>query len=126
MEKEPLTNQQQASIGCGVTIGVILFLIVTLFIVFDSGDTPQSEKNLEIGAWVYAKDAVKNQLVSPSTAKFPAYFPGNVIQSSNDLFTVTSYVDSQNRLGATVRSFWSVELIYLGEDVWSVLTVNIY
>lgn len=67
-----------------------------------------------------AQTAVREQLKSPSSAKFPWGFDQYTFKdygSSNDHFgytryLVTGYVDSQNSYGAQIRAKWAVEMDY--------------
>ena len=54
--------------------------------------------------WEMAKTAVKDNLKSPSTAKFPTYNNATIKSEGNNVFTISSYVDAQNGFGATIRS----------------------
>ena len=64
----------------------------------------------EIGAWAYMQLFVKQHLTSPRTADFPfgGYRDGTYL--GNDRYRVASYVDSQNALGATVRTHFTGEI----------------
>ncbi len=68
-----------------------------------------------------AKMAVKKRLRSPATAKFPGTFFGRgeykVYLMPGGCYRVTSWVDSQNRFGALIRSEWVVDL-EKKEDRW--------
>lgn len=61
-------------------------------------------------AYVYAEEAVKQKLKSPSTAKFPYYDTDSLSKSSDGSYTISSYVDSQNSFGAMIRSQWSCKM----------------
>ena len=58
-------------------------------------------------------DAVQASLKSPSTAIFPGS-SGAIFARGDDLTLVTSYVDSQNGFGATVRADWVVSVKKIG------------
>lgn len=71
--------------------------------------TTSSSRCSEGMAHTMATNFVRKQLQSPSTAKFPGTSDDGVtVRSLGECkFDVTSYVDSQNVFGATVRSrFW--------------------
>lgn len=55
-----------------------------------------------------AQEAVKTQLKSPSTANFPNSFEEYKISESNGTYTVISYVDADNSLGANIRVNYKV------------------
>ncbi|QVY64230.1 hypothetical protein [Polaribacter sp. Q13] len=56
-----------------------------------------------------AQQFVEKQLKSPSTAKFPSLNKANV-EKLNNIYTISSYVDSQNSFGAIIRSNYVVKL----------------
>lgn len=60
--------------------------------------------------WALAEKAVKNDLKSPSTAKFPASYgsSGVSFSRSGELYAVSAYVDAENGFGATVRQYFTV------------------
>lgn len=71
----------------------------------------------ELGTcWALAEDIVKSHLKSPSSAKFPfSYADEDVsITKSGDIYTVKSWVDSENSLGATLRSNFTVTITKSG------------
>ena len=69
-----------------------------------------SEEEYQIKSW--AEESVKAILKSPSTAKFPGSFlspyEGWSFSKDGNNFTVSSYVDSQNGFGATMRSKFTI------------------
>ena len=71
----------------------------------------------------YAIECVKNTLKAPSTAEFPGglltpYQDWNM-SKSNNLVTVSSYVDAENSFGAMIRSPFTIQMKIDG-DTWSV------
>jgi len=66
-------------------------------------------------AYVQSKNFIRAALKSPSTADFPFIdFTANNL--GNNRYEVRSYVDSQNSLGAEIRSNWVVVLQYQGGE----------
>jgi len=59
--------------------------------------------------YIQAQEFVKQTLKSPSTAKFPA-LPYEIVDLGDSFYKVSSYVDSQNSFGATIRNEWSVKM----------------
>lgn len=68
-----------------------------------------------------AKSTVKDNLRSPSTAKFPddfctkVTFRSSVNADGHTVWLVTGPVDAQNGFGAMIRSTYLVELVDLGD-----------
>ena len=80
-------------------------------------NTPKEpSKDDQISVWVEAEDIVKNNLKSPSTAKFPFSFSdGDITEIADNTFKVTSYVDSENSFGAKIRSNFSITILKSGD-----------
>jgi hypothetical protein len=53
---------------------------------------------------------LKNMLIALSTAKFEPFKEASVTKSSDNEYTIHSYVDSQNSFGAMIRSHYSITL----------------
>lgn len=83
-------------------------------------------------AYQHAKDAVRQRLQSPSTAKFPAlpdgplFSNGEVILATKSkaggcVIGVSAWVDAQNAYGAILRNQWSADAHYdAGSERWQV------
>ncbi len=61
-------------------------------------------------AWAYTKIYVENHLKSPSSADFPFGGAEGVQDLGGGLYSFSSYVDSQNGFGATIRTNFSGEI----------------
>lgn len=78
----------------------------------DSADSP-SYRTVSDGdddywyAFTAAQELVKDELKSPSTAKFSYDTSDYTVQRSGDQWKVSSYVDAQNGFGATLREYWT-------------------
>lgn len=77
----------------------------------------------EIMAAVVSESYVEERLVSPRSAKFP-WFASGVYLGDGEHY-VSSYVDSQNRMGAMIRTYYSAHLLYLGDDNWELLGLEL-
>lgn len=106
----PMTaSQEKTAQGCGKAMGFGCVGIVALFVVMVviAMIRPKSAEDYKGTAYNLARSAIRAQLKSPSTAVFPSsYDQGVVILRQNDSFVVSSYVDSQNSFGATLRKRW--------------------
>ena len=71
--------------------------------------TNDDERNI---CWELAQKAVKNQLKSPSSAKFPFAYnsKGVSITSSGNSYTVRAWVEAQNSFGATIKDSFTVKI----------------
>ncbi len=86
----------------------------------------------EASAIVAARDFVKQNLLSPRTAKFSGnWFPEErVWQMGPDQVKVFGWVDAQNVFGATVRNYYTCILRKMAEGVspiekWILVDINI-
>ena len=68
---------------------------------------PTAESGNVHGAWAYTQLFVEKRLKSPSTAKFRFGGSRDVTDLGGGLYSVDSYVDSQNSFGATIRTHFS-------------------
>ena len=62
------------------------------------------------------KNAVKERLKSPSSAKFCPLHEFQIVESGANLY-VSGYVDSQNGFGAMLRNKFKVTFNYLGAEI---------
>lgn len=105
-------------------------LIALLFVIalsFPSCGDPQYLENQILSgeggdfAYYMACEFVKERLTSPGSAKFPGYYERgvDVTYLQNSLYAVRGFVDSQNGFGAMIRTQYSCQMQYLGNDRWS-------
>lgn len=79
--------------------------------------TEEINRDRSTEAFVLSKNSVSNKLKSPSTAEFASITDENVrVLKNNHHYTITSYVDSQNSFGATIRSKYLCEMTYIPEE----------
>lgn len=95
--------------GCGFgCLGVVLFaILVFAWSAIQGGDDRPGTGAAEVAC----ENLVRDQLKSPSTAKF-----SNVEATGTGPWTVTGAVDSQNSFGATVRTTWTCRVQSTGGD----------
>jgi len=68
----------------------------------------------EADAYVQAQDAMKKSLVAPGTAKFP--WIDFQFTRRNCEWTIHSWVDSENGLGATIRTNYTASVTFTAEN----------
>jgi len=105
----------------------IVVLIIIIFATCSSGggDSGESENTRKARAYTYAQIAVKDNLTSPGTAKFPSITEA-IITSEGDTYTIKAHVDAQNALGATVRENFLVVVELTGKDQYRIISVEFY
>jgi len=79
----------------------------------------------EIEALTYAREAVTQRLLAPSTADFPWANDEHVEVLACGRFRVREYVDAQNGFGAMVRQQFAVTM-RKGSDAWHAEDVSIW
>ncbi|MEO9511610.1 MAG: hypothetical protein ABJN84_01650 [Flavobacteriaceae bacterium] len=72
-----------------------------------------------------AQKYVEQHLKAPSTAEFPALFKSSVNKNSSGIYSVSSYVYSQNSFGAMIRSSYVVELKQKEDGKITLVDLNI-
>ena len=89
-----------------------LSLIVVFAIVGGSGDT---RCRSDADAYSAAEQLVSKNLVSPGSAQFASITdPSTKITTIRDCyFRVVSFVDSQNRAGGLMRTYYSIDFEYV-------------
>lgn len=118
----PQANRRSKSGGFGKAILIFLAIIGGLILIgtcsgLSSGES-DSFSNTESAAKVWAEHIVKQNLKSPSTAKFCNRIMEMKAESLGGAkWKVTGWVDSQNSFGATVRSDFVVKLELIKDGV---------
>jgi galactitol-specific phosphotransferase system IIB component len=71
----------------------------------------------------YIEELIKTQLKSPSTAKFPGTLDTDYVirQLDDQIYVVSSWVDSQNSFGAMVRTKYLGSVQQVAKDQWEVV-----
>lgn len=82
------------------------------------------EKHAESSSMLRLDPFVKDRLVSPGSADFPFLDRPRVDRVENR-WEVISYVDSQNRFGATLRSNFRCLVEHQGGDRWKLLDLQL-
>lgn len=108
--------------GCGKAILIFLAIIGGLLLIGtcsgSSSKKSDSFSNTESAAKVWAEYIVKQNLKSPSTAKFCSRLREMKAESLGGAkWKVTGWVDAQNSFGATVRSDFVVKLELIKDGV---------
>lgn len=104
----------------GCLVLVVLFVAMwggCYYMVFGGARTPRTvepRKEHSAGkAYIYSQDFVRQQLRSPSTADFP-FMKYNAREISDGVYRLSSYCDTQNGFGGTVRINYSCVMTYSG------------
>ena len=88
-----------------LTFKVILICLLCLIM----GGCGKSDSR-EMDAWVCAEEVVRQNLKSPSSAKFCTYPEATIKDKGNDEYMITGWVDADNSFGASIRTDFTVTL----------------
>lgn len=101
-----------------------LAVIAVLFIAFMTHIVNDGSPNYS-NCYVFSQELVKDELKSPSTAKFPRY-DKSFFTTDSKTVTVSAYVDAQNSLGATVRTNYIATIVInsKGEPVSGIVQLS--
>ncbi|WP_286975094.1 hypothetical protein [Acetomicrobium sp. UBA5826] len=123
--------------GCSIVV-IILLVSVFAFAGFKTNENstnapsqsaqPAHENKADkTEAIIMAEEFVKDRLVSPSSAKFPwRSSETTAVKVDEDTWVISSYVDSQNKFGAMLRTYYIAKVKYLGNDKWQLLDLEFY
>ena len=124
-------NPREKGLGC-FSMGLITIFIIFVALWIASSilinEDKKHPKNHSINdycnghellAYGYAEDFVKKKLKSPSSAKFPSASEKKKHTRStyNCSYKIDSWVDSQNSFGAMLRTKFTCEIAFEGNDV---------
>lgn len=93
----------------GLAVCVFVCLLLT-----GGGSAPATHSPLD--AWVVTERFVEAQLVAPATAEFPCCCDDFTVHLGDGRYRVAAYVDSENRMGALVRTEFVAEVQWLEGD----------
>lgn len=88
---------------------------------------PWNETNNWSAAYTMMEGYVEDRLVSPGTAEFPGVFDGmkDHITKNGTTYTINSWVDSQNRMGGTVRTYFVGKIRQVDDDTWQLVELKL-
>lgn len=124
-------------LGTYITIGIVLLIfIASLSTKSDNSSSPKTDISStrsyddggrKIEAYNMMETFVKKRLKSPSKAEFPGVFEGKTDHVTFDgmgVYSISSYVDSQNSFGATIRTRFSGSIEDVGGGRWKLISLN--
>ena len=112
-------------------IASIFSVIVFICFISISSSTPSVKKEEVkkqdivdcIDAYVISHQYVEKILKSPSTAEFGVGSSNYRCTELENGYIINSHVDSQNSFGAMIRSEYTVDITYLGDGNWTLVTL---
>ena len=125
-EKKAKEAEQSKKAGQGCAIFIAIVVVIGLIVWMNTNNNSSSTSTTtsetitlpggrEVSAALaknLCQDVIKDQLISPSTARFPSVSSSDYRLPSRvgNTWRGTIAVDSQNALGAMIRSTWSCEV----------------
>ena len=114
------------------TISLILALVMCLSLCACYGGSNSSSSKSDsdsyghdkFDAFVAAKSVVKDNLKSPSTAKFCSTNDAAITRSGNT-WTISGWVDAQNSFGATLRNNFTVKITFTSSNRYTINSCSI-
>lgn len=102
MSQTPQDSSAKVARGClGAAVLVPVLFVGGCFVLLNSAkDNPPGESQMQAAATVACRDATKEQLKSPRSAKFS----DESVSGSAGSYRVVGSVDAQNTYGALVRA----------------------
>lgn len=101
------------------TIFSVLFALmffVILLTVLKNKRVHVNRKPNSMEAFSVAKSFVKNKLSQPATATFPDNKFDAQVDTANNSYQISSYVNAQDSAGKSVKTNWQINLAYAGGD----------
>jgi hypothetical protein len=127
---QPSDNKSSNSAGKWI-VGVVITLLVIVCVCLLSYqliNRKQNDYNNATMAYLMCQEFVKDDLKAPATAKFPDISEVSIISTfSNDpnRYKVNGYVDAENGFGALLRSRFTCNISYSGNDKWTINELTI-
>lgn len=92
-----------------------------------NGFTKKRDLPDSVEAYFMAQEFVKKHLKAPATADFPSYSNQdiNISRRNDTTFLISGFVDAQNSFGANLRTNYKCEIMYVGNDLWQLVNINI-
>ncbi len=116
-------------LGIGVAIIIVIIIIAAITSSGSKsgsggGKDTDSYGHDKFDAMVIAEKAVKNQLKSPSSAKFCSTSAATITHSGNT-WTVSGWVEAQNSFGATLRNNFRVRFTFNSQSNYTIESCSI-
>lgn len=122
-KKRHVAKDIQILLVVGASIFLVLCCLSMMWGSFGGGGNSTPTKDRSGGstmAYMMCQEFVEKNLKSPATAKFPNKSDIQVltIRDKKDAFQIRGYVDAQNGFGALIRTRYTCEVSYTGQDNW--------
>jgi len=115
-------KEQKSNIGCLGVLGILIIIGSIQQVLEDPKPEIKDPCAKEIEASIYAEDFVKRNLKAPKTAEFAPRRETFIESKKCGVYTILSYVDSQNSFGAMLRTEFKIVIKYdFKKNVWKTI-----
>ena len=124
---KPKTKGKHLLIIVVAVVGMLIFVSLICSRCGGGSSSSKRDEGDKYGAYVVCQKFVKERLVAPATAKFPAAGDMDIgeVDPAAKAWQVVGYVDSENKLGAMLRLDFVCEVTYQGNDKWNLQRLDL-
>lgn len=117
--RDPAKKPSTAQIVVAAVVGGVIVLVCSIAVLVNAlkGEEPGGES---IMAEVMCEEFIERELVSPATAEYE-----HSTVFTDPTYTVTGTVDSENALGAMLRSRYTCVVEPTGGDQWTLVSLDL-
>lgn len=120
------SSNPAVALAIALAIAVVLLVGAWAWRSCSEQSTWEQRRGSESMAWAKAQRFVKERLISPGSADFGEQGSKTcVTHLGRGRYAVTGWVDSQNMMGAKLRSRFICKLRYTGDDRWRCDSVDL-
>lgn len=114
------------AVGGGLIASTALIAAIAVMSVSGTPDDPNAWKQRDQSSMAYVrlKYEVEERLKAPATADFASQLDSRIAHIGDQLYVISSYVDSQNSFGANVRTRFVGEVQQVEPDRWVIVSLT--
>lgn len=102
-----------------LTLILVLLILAVCVVIGILGNKPSKPSGPDqYTARVMCEKFVKDRLKAPASAEFAPDSETHTLAKGDGAYKVTAWVDSQNSFGAMIRTNYTCEVSYQGNDKW--------
>lgn len=113
---KPESRKKPVSALALILVVLILVACVVIGILGRKSSGPSGPD--QFTARVMCEKFVKDRLKAPASAEFAPGSETHTLAKGKGAYKITSWVDSQNSFGAMIRTNYTCEVSYQGDDQW--------
>lgn len=122
----PVEGGACSIIGCLCIPYVVISVGIMVLCFYSCQEKPKVLGEDQSGAYWITKEFVKKRLKAPSTAEFADFSASTVVHQGDGIYSVRSYVDSENSFGAKIRIKFSAKVQEKENEKWELLNLEFH